>query len=203
MLPDLENPWKTVSSTSVLRNPWFHMRQDQVEHRRSGAGVYWVIEARPALGVVALDENQRITLVGQYRYPLTRTSWELPEGGGEPGETLLETAMRELREETGLRAGRWTRLGRVHTSNCFSDEEGTIFLAQDLEPGTDDPDPTEELQVCSLTMKESLALVRQGVITDAITVAGLYFCRDYLTGELRGDPVDESLVRQLREKLQL
>jgi 8-oxo-dGTP pyrophosphatase MutT (NUDIX family) len=203
MLPDLENPWSFIESRSVVRNPWFHLRRDRVSHRRSGEGEYWVIEARPALGVIAMDDRQRITLVGQYRYTLARTSWELPEGGGEPGETLLETAMRELQEETGLRAEHWTLLGKVHTSNCFSDEEGTIFLAQGLQSGLDDPDPTEELHLHSLTIEQSLDLVRQGRITDAITVAGLYFCQDHLAGRLVGDRMPTELVRQVRAKLQL
>ncbi len=203
MLPPLENPWTCQESRSMIRNPWFHLRQDRVEHRRSGPGTYWVIEARPALGVVALDSEGRITLVGQFRYPLGLTSWELPEGGGEPGESLLETAMRELKEETGLTADRWTLLGKVHTSNCFSDETGTIYLAEQLQTGHAEPDPTEELLLQTLTIGESLALVRQGLITDSITVAGLYFCQDHLSGCLQGEPIDGDLVRQTRGKLGL
>ena len=203
MLPELENPWILQSSETIVRNPWFHLRRDQVHHRLSGPGQYWVIEARPALGVVAVDDGGRIVLVGQFRYPLGHSSWELPEGGGEPGEELLETAMRELKEETGLIATRWTRLGHVHTSNCFSDETGTIFLAEGLQTGDAAPDPTEVLQLKTIALKDAMHCVRQGLITDAITVAGLYFYRDYLAGELSADALSAEEVQKCHSRLNL
>ncbi|MCB1046873.1 MAG: hypothetical protein KDC10_06690 [Calditrichaeota bacterium] len=75
MLPELENPWILQSSETIVRNPWFHLRRDQVHHRLSGPGQYWVIEARPALGVLAVDDGGRIVLVGQFRSP-----WVIPAG---------------------------------------------------------------------------------------------------------------------------
>ena len=186
MLPELENPWILQSSETIVRNPWFHLRRDQVHHRLSGPGQYWVIEARPALGVVAVDDGGRIVLVGQFRYPLGHSSWELPEGGGEADEGLLETAMRELKEETGLIATRWTRLGHVHTSNCFSDETGTIFLAEGLQTGDAAPDPTEVLQLKTIALKDLLAKHPERVIEIAVK------------GMLPKNPLGRAMYRKLK-----
>ncbi len=195
------NPWRRHGSESIVENPWFRLRKDAVEHRRSGKGEYWVIEARPALGVLAVDSEQRLVMVGQYRYPLKQWSWELPEGGGAEGESILQTAMRELKEETGLQARRWRYLGRIHTSNCFTNEEGSFFLAEELEEGEAQPDPTEELVLERWTLEEALARLRAGEITDAMTVAGLYFYLDYLEGLRPGKPVPEDEVRQTWQAL--
>ncbi len=174
------NPWTIKSSKELLLTPWFRMRQDAVLDPSGKPGTYFVIEARPALGVVALTARNTIVLVGQYRYPLNAWSWEIPEGGGEPGEDLQTAAARELAEETGYQATVWEKLGHVHTSNCFTNETGYIFLARELVAGEARPDSTEKLEVIEVGLKEALAMIRHGEITDAISVAALYFYRDRL-----------------------
>ena len=137
-------------------------------------GIYGVVSARPATGVVTLDEEGRTTLVGQYRYPLDVYSWEIPEGGAEAGESPLEAARRELREEAGLVAERWEPLGGpVHLSNCFTAEVGHLFLARGLGPTAATPDGTEVLRVVTVPFREALARVDSGEITDAMSVIGI------------------------------
>ena len=174
------NPWTTKESRELIRTPWFRMRQDAVLDPSGKPGIYYVIEARPALGVVAITKRNTVVLVGQYRYPLKAWSWEIPEGGGEAGETLQQAAARELAEETGYEAEEWTMLGQVHTSNCFTDETGSIFLAQGLTEGKARPDSTEKLEVIEVPLEGAMAMIRRGEITDAISVAGLYYYRDWL-----------------------
>jgi 8-oxo-dGTP pyrophosphatase MutT (NUDIX family) len=123
------------------------------------------------VGVVALTDDNQIYLVGQYRYPVDEYSWEIPEGGSEVGEDPMETAKRELREETGVEAERWELLGgEILLSNCFSNERGYLYLAQGLRQGLSEPDHTEELQVKKLPFAQCLAMVERGEIKDSLTV---------------------------------
>ncbi len=170
-----QSPWTTVSSRSVYANDWIRVREDQVIRPDGESGIYGVVSpVRVATGVVALDDSGNVTLVGQYRYPLGCYSWELPEGGAEPGEAPLEGAKRELREEAGLVAKSWRQLGaKVFLSNCFSDEVGYLFVATDLESVALAPDGTEQLQIRSVPLAEALKEVDSGAITDAMSVIAL------------------------------
>ena len=143
----LKNPWQTLSSKMVYTNAWINVREDKVVTPNGDAEIYGVVEAKPAVGIVALTEDQSTYLVGQYRYTLNTYSWEVPEGGVEEGESLLEGAKRELHEETGITANKWTELGELYTSNCFTNERAYIFMAQDLNQSDAKPDSTEQLEV--------------------------------------------------------
>ena len=101
------NPWKTLSSRLVYENPWIRVREDQVLRPDGQPGIYGVVEFKNrAVGVLPVEDDGSVWLVGQYRYPLSLYSWEIPEGGSPASESTEETALRELREETGLTAGR-------------------------------------------------------------------------------------------------
>lgn len=169
------NPWKTVSSRVVYSNDWLRVREDEVIRPDGQPGIYGVVTPRSvATGVVALNDDDAITLVGQFRYTLDAYSWELPEGGSAPEETPLAAAQRELLEETGLRAGRWEQLGGpVHLSNCLTDEVGYIYLARELTQTEASPEGTEELQVARVPFAEALRRVEAGEITDSMSVIGI------------------------------
>ncbi|MEM7708790.1 MAG: NUDIX hydrolase [Pseudomonadota bacterium] len=172
--PPQPSPWQQLASRHIYRNPWITVREDQVVQEGAEPGIYGVVEpAGLALGVVPVDAEGYTWLVGQYRYTLGDYSWEIPEGGGDPALDPVEEAARELREETGLTAASWRHLMTLHTSNCFTSERAEIYVATDLTPGTPDPDPTERLQVCRLPLSAAQDLARQGVITDAMSVAAL------------------------------
>jgi len=112
-------------------------------------------------------------LVGQYRYTLNTYSWEIPEGGAEDNENLLEAAKRELLEETGLSADRWTELGELYTSNCFTNERAYIFIAEELSEGKAQPDPTELLELKKLPFMEAWQMVLDQEIKDSLAVTAL------------------------------
>ncbi len=169
------NPWRKLSTRLVYENPWIRVREDQVIAPSGVHGIYGVVEARPAVGVVALGAQSEVYLVGQYRYPTECYSWEIPEGAAENGETPLDAAKRELREETGLIATTWQPLGgEVHLSNCFTAERAYIFLAQGLTQGEADLDPTEQIVRKSVALKEALKMALDGAITDGMSLIGIH-----------------------------
>ena len=170
----LHNPWRTLRSEPRYQNPWISVREDQVLNPRGGPGIYGVVSMKnKALGIVPVDADGNTWLVGQYRYPLREYSWEIPMGGGPVELDVLESAQRELREETGLLAARWTRIARLHTSNSVTDEEGFVFLAQELTQTAWEPEETEDLRLWKLPLAQAVELVMRDEITDAISVAGL------------------------------
>ena len=176
------NPWKTLSSSQIYTNPWFSVREDSVIAPDGRSDIYHVVSAgRVAVGIVALWEDGSVTLVGQYRYPVQEYSWEIPEGGGDVDLAPLESAKRELREETGLIAETWQYLGRVHTSNCFLDEVCHLFVATNLRQGPADPSPEEILQLQRLPFQEAVTMVKDGLITDAISIAAIFHVMSRMT----------------------
>lgn len=169
----MKNPWKTLNSKIVYSNSWIRVREDQVITPHGDDGIYGVVEAKPAIGIVALTEDLFTYLVGQYRYTLDTYSWEIPEGGAESNELLLDGAKRELREETGLSASKWTELGELYTSNCFTNERAYIFVAEGLSEGVAQPDPTEQLELKKLPFIDAWQMVLKQEIKDSLTVTAL------------------------------
>ena len=171
---ETHNPWQTLSTEVKYDNPWISVREDQVLNPGGGQGIYGVVSMKnKALGIVPIDADGNTWLVGQYRYPLNEYSWEIPMGGGLIEHDILESAQRELKEETGLTAALWTRIARLHTSNSVTDEEGFVFLAEELTQGDLEPEETEDLRLWKLPLAEAIRMVMNDRITDGITVAGL------------------------------
>jgi ADP-ribose pyrophosphatase len=171
---DAHNPWQTQSSTVVYENNWIKVQHNEVINPSGGAGIYGMVHFKnKAIGIIPIDADGYTYLVGQYRYPLNEYSWEIPEGGGIIGQDPLENAQRELLEETGLIAAKWTQIARVHLSNSVSDEEGFLFLAEDLTQAQAQPEETEQLKTVKLPLSEALEMVMRSEITDSLSVMGL------------------------------
>ena len=157
----MQNPWQILSSQHIYENPWIRLIEHQVVNPNGNPGIYGVVSFRNnAVGVVPWDDGH-IWMVGQYRFPLERYSWEIPEGGGAPEESPLEAAKRELQEETGLIADHYEPLLEMHLSNSVSDEWGIIYLAKNLKKGPASPEDTEELRLRRMPLEEVFALVEK------------------------------------------
>ena len=168
------NPWTILDQQKIYDNPWIELTEYQVINPTGGKGIYGKVHFKHmAVGVIPIDENWNIWLVGQYRFTLNQYSWEIPEGGGEMEEDPLDEAKRELLEETGLTAKNWTKILTMHLSNSVTDEWAVIFLARDLELQNARPDETEELSVKKVPFDEVIQMVEDGVITDAMAVAAI------------------------------
>jgi 8-oxo-dGTP pyrophosphatase MutT (NUDIX family) len=169
--PITSGPWTRRSRRVAYDNSWITVWHDEVIRPDGAPGIYGVVHfANVAAGVLAIDDDDRVLLVGQHRYTLDDYSWEIPEGGVPPGESALDGARRELLEETGVTAADWREIARAHLSNSVSDESAVIFLATGLSLGVASPDGTEDLAVRWLPFAEVLAMTLDGRITDAMTL---------------------------------
>lgn len=169
-----QNPWQILDSAVPYENKWIRVTEHQVLNPSGGAGIYGVVHFKNlAIGVVALDTDQQLYLVGQYRFPLEAFSWEIPEGGGPLGADPLTSAKRELLEETGLVAQDWTMLIQMHLSNSVSDEFGIVYLAQGLEQFEAQPEETEQLLVQKVHFEKAYQMVKNHEITDSLSIAAI------------------------------
>jgi 8-oxo-dGTP pyrophosphatase MutT (NUDIX family) len=171
---EFQNPWQKISSQEVYDNPWINVQHHNVIKPNQESGVYGVVHFKfLAAAVVPLDHKGNIWLVGQYRYTLNEYSWEIPMGGGDLNDDILSSAKRELKEETGLIASKWTNLGKLHTSNSVTDEVGYMFLAENLVLGEAEPDDTEILHIKMVTLQEAVRMVMDSEITDALSMVAI------------------------------
>lgn len=170
-----QNPWTTISGALKYENRWIAVTEYQVINPAGGRGIYGKIHFKNrGIGIIPVDDEGNTWLVGQYRYTLNEFHWEIPEGGGLLNEDPLEAAKRELKEETGLTAKRWTPLLRMNPSNSVSDEECVIYVAEGLQPGESALEETEaDLKVRKLPLLEAIEMVVRGEITDSMSVMGL------------------------------
>jgi 8-oxo-dGTP pyrophosphatase MutT (NUDIX family) len=177
------NPWKTLSGEEKYDNPWINVTEYKVINPSGGNGIYGKVHFKnKAIGIVALDDKLNTWLVGQFRYTLNEYSWEIPEGGGQLEELPIDAAKRELKEETGITANKWTLLTRLHTSNSVTDEEGFVFLAEELSYGESNLEETEaDLKTKKLPLREAVGMVLDQKITDSLSMIALL-----LTARLKG-----------------
>jgi len=164
-----------LSVREIYENPWIKVDEHQVLNPSGGKGIYGKVHFKnKAIGIIPVDKENNTWLVGQWRYPLNEWSWEIPEGGGKLDLDPLESAKRELKEETGITATQWKMIQRTHLSNSVSDEEGFIFLAEGLVEGNTELEETEaDMKVWKLSLREAVQMVIDGKITDSLSIMGL------------------------------
>ncbi|MGZ3754253.1 MAG: NUDIX domain-containing protein [Mucilaginibacter sp.] len=168
------NPWQITAEQHEYDNPWISLTEFKVINPSGNPGIYGKIHFKNfAIGVIPLDDDLNTYLVGQYRFVLNQYCWEIPEGGCPLGTDPLESAKRELLEETGLKASQWTELQRMHLSNSVSDEFGIIYLARGLAQFEAEPEDTEQLQVKKVPFEEVYQMVCRNEITDSVTVTAV------------------------------
>ena len=168
------NPWTILSKNVKYDNNWINVTEHQVINPTGGRGIYGVVHIKNyAIGVVPMDADNNIYLVGQYRFPLNQYSWEIPEGGGALDIDPLASAKRELLEETGLVAKEWQEMLRMHLSNSVTDELSIIYLAKNLEQFEAEPEETEDLSIKKIPFEDAYQMVINGEITDAISVVAI------------------------------
>ena len=169
-----QNPWKILSSREAYDNSWIKVTEYGVINPSGGRGIYGKVEFKNiAIGVIVLDMHLNTYLVGQYRFPIDKFSWEIPEGGCPMNMLPLDGAKKELLEETGLKANSWEMILEMDLSNSVSDEHAIVFLAYDLEQHKPSPEETEQIEIRKLPFEDAYMMVEDGIITDSISVAAI------------------------------
>ena len=168
--------WQTRSTRVAYENPWITVREDEVARPDGSAGIYGVVELRhDAVFVVAVDAQQRVVLVTVDRYTTGPGSIEVPAGGSD-GEDPLVAARRELLEETGLTARRWTRIGGMDAINGIARAREHVFLAEGLRETADAAAHQRAEGIAGvrrLALPEVFAAIADGTIRDGETIAAI------------------------------
>jgi len=177
----MKNPWRKLSSKIVYRNPWIKVREDKVIRPDKKRNIYGVIETTGSSAIVAIDEQEYIYLIKQWRYPLDQYTLELPWGGRKKQETYWQAAKRELREEAGLTAKRWKALGKIADCPGIVNEFAYLYLAQNLAVQKPIVLSEEGVQkVMRVPFIKAYRWALQGRIQDAVCVAGIARAKLYL-----------------------
>lgn len=168
---------KTISSKEIYRNPVFSLTEDVIVDHTGREAKRGIVRHPGSAAVLAIDSKKRAILVKQFRPAIGGSVWEIPAGKIDEGESPLKAAKRELREETGLTAGKWTKLVACYPTPGYVSEKITIYLAEDLKQGTTDPDEGEHLELKWLALKELEEEVRRARLPDGKTLIALYAYR--------------------------
>ena len=167
-------PWHRGEGRVVYDNPWIRLTEFQATAPTGRPAQYGLVSFKHlAMAVLPIHADGTVELVGQSRLPFSDYSWEIPEGGGALEDDPLDSAKRELFEETGLSASRWQEILRVQLSNSVTDQLAIGYLATELEQVTTEPegDGTEDIARVRVSFRELLGAVIDGHICDSLTVA--------------------------------
>ncbi len=164
--------WKQLSSKEIFRNRWMWLTEDEVETDGMQRAVYTVVHKKPFALIIPWD-GTHFTLVGQYRYNINFDSWEFPQGHYEHS-SIIETANRELKEETGIEASTIEQLGSFFIGPGAIDQECFVFLATGLTQGQTELETTEEgLRSQQVTLEQLKQLISNGKVKDGPTITAL------------------------------
>lgn len=173
-MEQIRGNWIIQKSELKYDNPWISVTEHSVINPSGNNGIYGEVHFKnTAIGIVALDDENNIYLVSQFRFVLNQNSLEIPEGGGDLFIDPLVSAKRELKEETGLEAAQWEKLMELHLSNSVTNEKAIIYLAKGLNQGEMELEETEDIRVSKLSLTDAYGLVNENKITDAISVAAI------------------------------
>jgi ADP-ribose pyrophosphatase len=169
---------KLLSSEEICRTPIFWVTMDRAVDPKGFEIKRAIVQHHGSAVMMAVDAKNRVLLVRQYRLPARAYLWELPAGRLDPGESVLQAAKRELKEETGFRAKKWTKLASFYNSPGFVAEKMTIYVAEDLREGEATPMEDERIECRWFSIKEMRDMIRRGTIQDAKTIIGWSLWQD-------------------------
>jgi len=173
-------------SKLLYSDPWIRLRLDKIIRPGGNEGTYSVIELKGGIGVVPLTDDNKIVLVGQYRYAPDVYSWEIPKGAFPTFESKMspiELTKNELEEETGITATTWDSLTLVRTLLGSTNDKVFLFLARGLKKGKSHPDDTEDIKIKEVSLDDFYVMVKNQDITDATSIAAVALAEKFLEGQ--------------------
>ncbi|MEK6961633.1 MAG: NUDIX hydrolase [Nanoarchaeota archaeon] len=173
-MAESKNPWKLLGSKEIYKDKRVRIRADNVIRPNKEKGVYVVVESSPGVIIAAVNENKEVALVRQWRYPQGKEYWELPAGHCDKEEDFLHAAKRELEEEAGILAKKWTDIGPVEQKVDRANDNVRLFLAQGLAIGRFIPDPAEAKERRFVPIREAVEMANDGRLSAASALAGIY-----------------------------
>lgn len=166
-------PWTINSSQHIYGDAWINIQVDQVTRPDGLPGTYSTVQLKPGVCVIAVDEQRQVHLTREFHYAVGRFTLEGVSGGIEAGESAELAAERELAEELGLMAAKWTRLGQVDPFTSAIASTVDLYLAQELNHCATAPEGTEQIEHIAMPLEQALELVRSSEITHAPTCVAL------------------------------
>lgn len=152
-------PWKIKKSQEKYKNPWMKVREDKVIQPNGKEGVFGVVEMLNGACILPLDDDGCVYLINQFRYTIEKNSIEVAGGSINKGEEILETAKRELKEETGIMADEWIFLGTIYPMTTAVKSSSALYLARKLQFVKATPEGTEQIKVLKVKLEEALNMV--------------------------------------------
>lgn len=175
-----KNPFKLISTTPVYKNPWITVREDKVIRPGGKQGIFGVIQAVSGSTVLPINHDGNVLLVKEYKYGISRVAVEAISGSLDEGETPLQAAKRELREEAGIQAEEWIALGSVDPLPTICESQNYLFLAKNLDYFDPHPDEGEIIETVTMPFTKALAMVKDGTITHAGSCVLILRAQDYV-----------------------
>lgn len=172
--------WTVVNSKAVYKNPWINVREDKVVRPDGKEGIFGVVEMKPGVSVLPIDDKGNVYLTKEYHYAVERETIEAISGGIDKDENKIEAAKRELKEETGIIANNWIDLGVVDPFTSVVVSPNYLYLARDLKFSEAKPEVTENIIVIKVLMKEAIQMVMDSKITHGGTTTLILKAKDYL-----------------------
>ena len=164
-------PWKTLSNREVYQNPWTRVREDIAEMPNGKTTIYGVVECGHCVGVLPFVDDKHVVMVRQFRYVFGENHrWEMPTGGVKPGESLIEAARREVREEVGYDTAELDHISTYYTSKSIMHEIAHLYIGRGLTQAQAVPDETEFLEIEIFAFDRILQMALESEIRDSMTI---------------------------------
>lgn len=175
----IHGPWKILETREVYADRYIQVELDKVIRPDEQPGQHVVVQMKPGVCVLPLDEQGWVHLTSEFHYAIGRISLEGVSGGIEPGEDPLETAKRELQEELGLVAQTWQPLVKLDPYTTIIRSPVQLYLATGLSQAEAEPEGTELIEIVSLPLQQAIELIHQGEITHAPTCVALLLAASF------------------------
>ncbi|MEX0616285.1 MAG: NUDIX hydrolase [Candidatus Woykebacteria bacterium] len=166
-------PFKIKSSKLIYKNDWIEVREDEIIRPNGKEGVFGIVEGASGSSIVALTKDNEVYLTEEYRYAQDKITYELPSGAIDKGETPLDSAKRELKEETGLTANKWADLGYINPLTVILKSLNYMFLAEQLREGEAEDEESDLIELKKVSLIKCLEMIEKGQITHAASVVAI------------------------------